>query len=367
VAHAATITVDGSSCTLAQAITAANTDTATGGCIAGDGADTVDLQADVILAAGLPAISSEMTLQGNGHTIDGDDGVAHVLHVDNALFTLNEAVITGGNGDYGGGIYNNNGAVTVNESTITGNAAAYSGGGVFNYEGSMTVNNSTISGNTGPYGGGIANFDTLTVSNSTISANTGNAGGGLYSGDGSFVTLNRSIISGNSAVDEADEIFHSVFEADLIMDNDNVLGYGGSARSQNVTPGPSDVVPGGALNTVLNADLADNGGLTPTHALVAGSEAIDIAPDAACMGSPIDGVDQRDYARNTDGDATPSAAECDAGAFEFNSEPTAIDLGVMHAHSATSPRGLLAAIGAAIMGLLTLGNRLWRRRPVSGS
>jgi hypothetical protein len=230
----------------------------------------------------------------------------------------------------------------------------------------MTINNSTISGNAAAVGAGVANVDTLTVNNSTISGNTGNVGGGLYSGNSSFVTLNRSIISGNSATDQADEIFHSVFEADLIMDNDNVLGYGGSTRSQNVTPGPSDVVPSGALNSVLNADLADNGGLTPTHALVAGSEAIDIAPDAACAGSPIDGVDQRDYARNTDGDATSSAAECDAGAFEFNSEPTAIDLGLMHAHSAMPQRGLLAAIGAVALGLLTLGNRLWRRLAPSG-
>src|SRR5690606_5038375 len=51
-ARAATITVDEVTCTLIDAITAANTDTATGGCIAGDvGLDTIDLQADVTLTA----------------------------------------------------------------------------------------------------------------------------------------------------------------------------------------------------------------------------------------------------------------------------------------------------------------------------
>jgi hypothetical protein len=49
-ALAATITVDGTTCTLVAAITAANTDMATGGCVAGDpGADTLDLQTDVTL------------------------------------------------------------------------------------------------------------------------------------------------------------------------------------------------------------------------------------------------------------------------------------------------------------------------------
>ena len=42
---AATINVDGASCTLIDAITAANNDVATGGCAAGSGADTLVLSA----------------------------------------------------------------------------------------------------------------------------------------------------------------------------------------------------------------------------------------------------------------------------------------------------------------------------------
>jgi len=40
-AQAAAITADGTTCTLVDAITAANTDTAKGGCPAGSGADTI--------------------------------------------------------------------------------------------------------------------------------------------------------------------------------------------------------------------------------------------------------------------------------------------------------------------------------------
>ena len=42
-AQAATINVDGG-CSLVDAITAANSDTATGGCSAGSGADTIELE-----------------------------------------------------------------------------------------------------------------------------------------------------------------------------------------------------------------------------------------------------------------------------------------------------------------------------------
>jgi hypothetical protein len=65
------------------------------------------------------------------------------------------------------------------------------------------------------------------------------------------------------------------------------------------------------------AALAGNGGPTLTHALVPGSPAIDVAPSADCAAPPVNGVDQRGFPRNFDGDGVPSANECDAGSFEF--------------------------------------------------
>ena len=71
---AATITVD-STCSLEDAITAANTDTATGGCSAGSGADTIRLTEHIVLDAALPSISSTITIEGAGsrYAIDGVD------------------------------------------------------------------------------------------------------------------------------------------------------------------------------------------------------------------------------------------------------------------------------------------------------
>ena len=456
-ARAATITVDGVTCTLADAINAANTDTATGGCVAGSGADVIDLQTDVLLATALPPVSSVITLEGNGHTLDGNNSV-RVLYVQpGGNLTLNETIITGGDtSGSGGGIWNsgtltvtnstisnnlavfgsgifNEGTLTLNNSTLSGNSATFSGGGIHNFNGEVVVNNSTIinnqvsgygggggihntsngtvnlnnstlsdntasshgggfnnagtvalinstlsgnaaslsgggllnissgtvtltnstlsdntaldgggglrnngvvilsnstlSGNTAGFGGGILNYfsGTVMLENSTLTGNSTNSvGGGLFN-DGT-VTLNRSLISGNQASD-GPEIYN--FDIAIVNANNyNVVGYSGDARSYGFTPGANDIIPPGALNTVLDTTLADNGGPTLTHALVSDSVAIDAAPDAACLAPPINGVDQRGYARNADGDGSPSANECDAGAFEFgagnNPTPTAV-------------------------------------------
>lgn len=62
-AHAATITVGGA-CTLAAAITNANSDNQSGStnCAAGSGTDTIILQTDVSLTSALPNITSPITI-----------------------------------------------------------------------------------------------------------------------------------------------------------------------------------------------------------------------------------------------------------------------------------------------------------------
>jgi len=78
-AQAATLPVS-AGCTLVDAITAANTDTATNGCPAGSGADTIVLPAgsmqtltsvnnDTYGPTGLPVVSSVITIEGQGSTI----------------------------------------------------------------------------------------------------------------------------------------------------------------------------------------------------------------------------------------------------------------------------------------------------------
>ena len=159
------ITVDqDGTCSLADAITSANTDAPSGGCPAGSGHDTIVLETDVFLDAPLPEITSQLTIEGQKHVIDGNGGNWSVLTViDNGNLTLNETEVTGANytpGYYGGGggIYNVHGTVILNDSTVRGNTVSGNvGGGIFNVGGTVTLNKSTISGNSARSGGGIYN------------------------------------------------------------------------------------------------------------------------------------------------------------------------------------------------------------------
>ena len=108
-ALAATIPVGGS-CTLVDAITAANTDTATGGCLAGNGADTIVLPAGSTQTltsvhnstygpTGLPVISSVITIEGQGSTITRASGAPEfrLLAVSSTgELTLQETTVSGG-------------------------------------------------------------------------------------------------------------------------------------------------------------------------------------------------------------------------------------------------------------------------------
>jgi hypothetical protein len=165
-AQAANITVDETTCTLAEAITSANNDSAAGnGCVNGSGTDTITLQQDVLLAAALPNIISTVIIQGGGHKIDGQNNsaVGSVLKISTASgnLTLNQATVTGGNASSGGGIYASSSTVTLNDCTVSGNTASSStssprsGGGIFADSATVTLTNSTVIGNgaAGVFGG----------------------------------------------------------------------------------------------------------------------------------------------------------------------------------------------------------------------
>jgi hypothetical protein len=107
--QAATIPVGGA-CTLVDAIVAANTDTATGGCPAGSGADTIVLPAgstqilrrvhnDTYGPTGLPVVRSVITIAGQGSTIarDREAPEFRLLAVNNTgELTLQETTVSGG-------------------------------------------------------------------------------------------------------------------------------------------------------------------------------------------------------------------------------------------------------------------------------
>ena len=157
-ARAATIIVTsdsggtgGPDCRLRDAITAANTDTATGGCPAGSGVDTIELPVDAAISLtepdndsdgpnGLPSVTSEITIIGNGTALQRDEAGGtpdfRIFHVaaDGDLL-LNGLTVRNGSaqGEFpasGGGILNR-GALELTNCTISGNTAGFDdlGGG----------------------------------------------------------------------------------------------------------------------------------------------------------------------------------------------------------------------------------------------
>jgi len=168
---------------------------------------------------GLPSISSEIIIVGNGSTITRstvtgtpDFRIFRVRHNGNLTLqnlTLSNGIAPTAEGSYSGGGVLNNGILTLDHCTISGNSAAGDGGGVSNTGTLMVTNTSIISGNRASYnGGGVYNDDTLTVTDSTISGNSAAGdGGGVYNEgyagiEGFFpstVTLTNSTISNNTA------------------------------------------------------------------------------------------------------------------------------------------------------------------------
>ena len=187
-------------------------------------------------------LSDNVTLKGESQESSILKGASRVLHNPEGITAIVEDVtITGGTALNGGGIQNN-GTLTLSNSTVTGNAAELFGGGILN-TGTLNVEASTINNNVAILGGGIANVganideisnilddsdgiegiediaainelignlgtiqenivsSTLTVSGSTVSNNVNSAiGGGILNLGGTTTLEDGTTLAGNAAI-----------------------------------------------------------------------------------------------------------------------------------------------------------------------
>ncbi len=214
------------------------------------------------------------TLAG-GITLNGNHAT-RIFRV-NSIAVLNSLIIVNGNdtgGNAGGGGILSFGTLTLNNCTLSGNAAnqaGWGGGGILSYNGTLTINQSTLSGNSAnnsTSGGGIANYGgALTINQSTVSGNSAAGyGGGIWTGG--TMTINNSIVSGNT----------QAFGSDI----NDINGAGaGTYTGVNLTSG----------NPLL-ASLGNYGGPTQTRPPLPGSPAIN-----GCTGGTGFTTDQRGYPR----------------------------------------------------------------------
>ncbi|WP_027661502.1 autotransporter outer membrane beta-barrel domain-containing protein [Salinispora fenicalii] len=216
---------------LIAAITLAN---ARGGAVLDLAKDCTYLLTADIDGAGLPAITTPITLNGNKHTTIERAAATDQFRIltvgHGGDLTLNHLRIAGGQTDGSGGgiLVNTGGALTTKHSTITQNIAGNVGGGIFNL-GSTAIHSSAVTANAAGIdggginsqvqlsmtdslvarnrtaansGGGAALFNSATVSRSEIVANYAhNAGGGLIIGSGANVIIEKSKITANRSGD----------------------------------------------------------------------------------------------------------------------------------------------------------------------
>lgn len=200
-------------------------------------------------------------------------------------------------GDTGGGINSDEGiTLDISDSVISGNKSSHEGGGLDPSGGTLTLTNTTISGNHSAVGGGIQLEESgvVTLNNVTIAKNSARQGGGVWIEDGSTLTLTNTLLAKNSPLD-CFGVVVSGSGSNLIgkVDGCSVSGDG----TGNIIGGPRPLKP---VDPKIGP-LRDNGGPTKTHALLAGSPAID-----AVLGS-CPATDQR---------GLPRGGACDIGAFE---------------------------------------------------
>ena len=368
-------------CSLREAVLAANGDVAVDACSAGNGEDVISLPPGLYaLTAGGAGedngqtgdldLTADVSINGAGmgNTIVDGNGGDRIFDVHNeARVTISGVTVQNGSADSGGGV-TVGGALTLHSSRVTDNVAENVGGGIF-AGGTVTVTQSRIDGNQANAGGGVfVNFLPVTIERSEVSGNTVDGGGGGIYSSGTLVVVN-STLSGNSAggdggglyaVESPDNHLYNVTisanaagtAGGQTGDGGGVRALGGVYAANTIVAGNSDNSGGGdqhpdcsgtlnsnGYNLVGNVTgctvsgdntgnqvgvdpllgpLQNNGGSTLTHALLAGSPAVDGGNPGGCRDH--DGVllatDQRSFDRPGNGSSL-----CDIGAYEAGSPP----------------------------------------------
>ena len=265
-----------SSCSLADAITAANTDSAVGGCTAGSGADTIHLAGNITLDAKLPLVSSQISIEGNSHTIGGDYRF-RIFRVSGGTLTLNKLSLTEGFAGLGGAIYND-GILRIVNSSFTRNAADGDGGGVIFNNGTLHISDSmfsenfTLQSDDRASAGSVIYNDQgeLHIANSTFSRNWTSSYGGAIAVKGGEASIINCLFDSNSAdwVGAAIEnengqidITGSTFRDNTAMKNGGAISnHAGTLdiRNSNFTDNASAEGSGGAIYHVGNLNISDS-------------------------------------------------------------------------------------------------------------
>jgi len=366
-------------CSIATAVTNANAASVTNSVQIKLAGGTYPLSAPSPTALAITFAGPSLTLEAEGGapTLSGTNAVRVLSVAAASNVTIDGLVIEAGSTTGFGGGVENNGKLTVENSTLSANKAANGGaisnaasatlavtgstfagntttsvgGGALLDFGTAAIERSAIVGNKAPINGGGVNVQpggTLTVSTSTIANNTSVSTGGAFSNLGTL-TVEASTIAGNSGSDGAaisTSTPNATFAADIIATqasgkacspaNSELVdgGYNLDTDGTCISPtapaegshsgqapyGPSTY--GAALDAYLADAPADNGGPTQTIALLstpnppttADDPALGVVPASFKLPIPIGGVSTA--CALSDQRGLPRLSPCDVGAFE---------------------------------------------------
>ncbi len=309
------------------------------------------------------------TLTGNTAAYGG--GMANV----GSFGVLINSTLSGNSAGYlGGGIANEDGYLHLDYSTIVGNTASY-GGGIHSYGGTTTVVSSVVPRlpegasplmrsewaqrlSEGKGSGRLAEALERVAAGAEAHLAESRVSGQAAPKRTTYaeIILHGNVISGNTAMGitaagagliSPDPVslngneLHFVYSS-YYFSGYNVFGHDGETNAQAFTgftldSSDIDATSDGdsvALASIVSTSLADNdspvvagvppGAVVQTLALPEGSPAIDHVPNDWCEGGGSfwsEEIDQRTKPRKVDGDGVPSDNECDAGAYELQTEP----------------------------------------------
>lgn len=285
--------------------------------------------------------------------------------------TLDHVVIEGNSSDANGGGLYNDAVMLMKDSTIGATDApnsAGNGGGLFETGfHTSVIERSAFVGNIASAGAGIAGRRMVLqiISRSTIAANTATDGGGGIQTNGRVELINATV-AGNTVSGKAGKggvglngfgpasqlpaggmanaanftlvnsiVAHNDYAGTTpVLKNCGGKGEGDPAArfysmGHNIEDGDACGLTGTSDRINVNpmlGPLADNGGPTPTMALLPGSPAIDAGDSAQC---PND--DQRGQMGRADGNVDGTFA-CDVGAYELF-----VHTGDLHIDDVTAP------------------------------
>ena len=301
--------------------------------------DTIDfsITGTITLTSSPLEVSQDVTISGPGaSSLAISGGGTLQIFVISGSVTISGLTLEDAGGTVLGGAILNEGTLNLNDCVVENNLAVpanfipIAGGAVWN-DAILNVNATTFSNNSAVFfGGAIFNLGTLNLLNSTFSGNSTlsseGQGGAIW--NAGIANLSFSTFAGNSAAFGGSGVFNGgtalVVKGTLLADNAPDNCDDGAATFSSDGYNLSDDTSCGAIFTATGdnngvsagldpAGLADNGGPTPTIALLSSSPAVDAIPVADCIdlnSNPVT-VDQRGVSR-------PQGGGCDIGAFELD-------------------------------------------------